>query len=432
MSQSLQCWFRSVEECKNHRRKKIQTNPRYSSFCQTHFTVGDTEQFETHRNHSHLSFNLLKVPKSNIFSQFGVNLDCEKYKNIDAISVYNTFSYIFHKFKKGIFIRIQNNKLKTFLPFSKFNFINEWANRISYSKKYKNPDDFFGTISELNGYNYNPRYTNKFKEKWYANNSLIRYEFPISEGDSGACQMYHMLETLCSERKLPDMEFFINRRDFPLLRKNGTEPYTKIFGNNHELVSHKYEKYCPILSMVENTNYDDISIPTWEDWSRVCNQEDGIYFPKTERNFSYDFSSIKWEDKKPIAIFRGGCTGEGTTINNNIRLKASFLSWYHRNDEEILLDAGITKWNIRPKIGKNGILEIIDYRDLQFSLKNEISPLEQSKHKYILHLSGHVEAFRLSLELQMGSVILLPNCNINYGFKNFSARTNITFHLMKI
>ena len=66
-----------------------------SYYNQTIFTAGDVDQFL-----SKLSF-----------------------KNDEII---NTFHYIYHKFKKGIFIHIIDNKLHTFLPFSKFNYINEW------------------------------------------------------------------------------------------------------------------------------------------------------------------------------------------------------------------------------------------------------------------------------------------------------------------
>ena len=280
-------------------------------------------------------------------------------------------------------------------------------------------DNFFEYVSELWGYRYNKKRVNQFRENWYSNNGLIRYEFPIAEGDSGVCQIHHMLKTLCEKRKIPDMEFFINRRDFPLLKKNNTEPYTDIFGKNQPLLSHNYEKYTPIFSMVEHKDFCDISIPTWEDWSRVSNQENNLFFPKPYKNFKHDFSSIKWKDKKPIAIFRGASTGMGTTLDDNTRLYASYLSWKHREDKDILLDAGITKWNVRPRVGKNGILKTVDYTKLPFSLKEELSPLEQSKYKYILHISGHVESFRLALEFQMGSVILMVQCKHKLWFQKF-------------
>ena len=73
-----------------------------------------------------------------------------------------------------------------------------------------------------------------------------------NEGDTNVGTVKNMLETLCATRKVPDIEFFMNRRDFPILTRNGTEPYHGIWGENTPLVSHNIPKYLPILSMCKN------------------------------------------------------------------------------------------------------------------------------------------------------------------------------------
>ena len=85
------------DECINHAKYKPQPdqeNNRYKNFNQTIYTAGDVDQF------------MSKL----------------KYTNQDII---NTFNYIYHKFKKGIFVHIKNNKLLSFIPFSKCNYVNE-------------------------------------------------------------------------------------------------------------------------------------------------------------------------------------------------------------------------------------------------------------------------------------------------------------------
>ena len=111
-------------------------------------------------------------------------------------------------------------------------------------------------------------------------------------------------------------------------------------------------------------------------------------------DFNFDFST-PWNDKKEIAIFRGSSTGQ----IDNIRIKACLLS--KKTD---LLDAGITKWNCRPRIeiSKSPYLQLINKHNLK--LTNFLSPEDQSKYKYVLNIPGHVCAYRLSLELSMGSV----------------------------
>ncbi len=43
------------------------------------------------------------------------------------------------------------------------------------------------------------------------------------------CELRHMLDTLCAEREVPDVEFFLNKRDFPMLKADLTEPYDFLY-----------------------------------------------------------------------------------------------------------------------------------------------------------------------------------------------------------
>jgi hypothetical protein len=52
---------------------------------------------------------------------------------------------------------------------------------------------------------------------------------------------------------------------------------------------------------------------------------DSSFYPVLLENsseYNEESANIKWEDKKPIAVFRGSSTGCGVTINTNQRLKA--------------------------------------------------------------------------------------------------------------
>ena len=64
-----------------------------------------------------------------------------EWKTIESIqdSTYkDTFKYIFHKFKKGIYVRIHDNQLIHYLPFNNENFVNEWNHLIKVdTTKYK-------------------------------------------------------------------------------------------------------------------------------------------------------------------------------------------------------------------------------------------------------------------------------------------------------
>ena len=417
-------YYDNKEDCNRSTEVNEQTNPRYKGFNQTHFTAGDESQFQQYRFPMPMSNKDIDLER-NIFNDIDIPI-WEKNQNISSESTLDTFRYIFNKIKKGIFVKIVNNKLKVFLPFSKANFINEWSHNIKADPKYrqycppkisnfnipeeqKNLYGFLNYISTLENRPFFPNRINSNTEEWFGNNCILRFEQPLSEGEHNVSNVKNMLEELCETREVPDIELFINRRDFPIMTKDGTEPYNHLWNSlNQPLVSHNYEKYVPILSYSTTERYADYKYPTWDDWGRIKNKE-GIWFDSSCNSYDHDFTT-PWEEKIPTAIFRGATTGCGTTIETNPRLKVSYISVQTPPDENGIpyLDAGITKWNIRTrKIQDEEYLQTINKNELPFNLVSFKSPSEQSKYKYIIHIQGHVSAFRLSLELSMGSVILL-------------------------
>ena len=129
-------YFMNIQDCKQSKFEDEQTNPRYRDFKQTHFTAGDEEQFQHYRYAVNLPYNETEIDlDQNLFVNTQLPI-WEKNQNITAESTLDTFRYIFNKFKKGIFIKIVNNQLKVFLPFSKSHFINEWSHNIKVDPKF--------------------------------------------------------------------------------------------------------------------------------------------------------------------------------------------------------------------------------------------------------------------------------------------------------
>jgi len=418
--------FLSCEEVKNT--KEVNTNPRYKNknFNQTQFTAGDTEQFDNFRSKTNGDDPYKKIDlANNLYKDYKPeNIDWVKYKDLDIKSVDNTFNYLFYKFKKAIFVKIQDNELKVFLPFSNVNFINEWGNTLKAPEGFKNIIDHIIDLNTKQGY-YTPRNKiNSLPHKWYGNNCLIRTEYPTGEGDSGIPNIMDMLKTLCKDRVIPDIEFFINRRDFPLITKDGTEPYYHMYDGFIPLKSHNYTKYSPVLSMVTTDKNSDIPIPTFEDWARVVSETDNQFFREPCSSYRDTFDT-PWDNKKDIAVWRGASTGCGTTVDTNTRLKVSYLSVL--NPDKI--NAGIVKWNTRPRKQKNipylDTIELkgqrnqkyMEYKNVVISQVDRMSPTEQSTYKYLIHVDGHVSAFRLSYEMKMGCVLLLAESQYRMWFK---------------
>lgn len=398
-------YYNSADECRADATNYVNSNKRYFNFCQTLFHAGDIEQFENYsvpdKKESRDNLDKLKEIDIEKYREFYEKYDYSLYKDISSVEMYNTFQYIFYKFKKGIYVKIENNYLKVFLPFSNANYINEWSDRISIDGDI---EKFFKKVSELEGRTFKPKKINYVKKHWYANNFLIRSEYPINEGDTGVCQYRYILEEICKEYRVPDVEFFINRRDFPILKKDLTEPYEDIYDStNFPIKTFLYEKYLPIFSMTGNERYSDLLFPTHDDISRISKDK---YFNKDCKDYSIDESirDLPLEEKIPKAVFRGSSTGKGISIDTNPRLKiASMQKKYSR-----YLDVGITKWNCRPrKIMGQKNLQYIDKDNLPFDIVDKLDYSEQMKYRYIVHIEGHTESYRLSTELNMGSVILM-------------------------
>jgi hypothetical protein len=391
---------------------KIPTNKRYPFFRQIHFTAGDYDQFFQFWDRSSPSS---PPPTPTHYGHVHPNTRLAIYKDITAKDVYHTFEYIFNKFKKGIFMKITDSVPKVFLPFSKVGYKNEWSSVIKINPGYyKGVVDMMAYIAKQEGLDFIEGRVHKDTRSWYGNNGLVRLEYPIAEGDSGVNMLRDMFLTLAAERKIPSCELFVNKRDFPILRKDGKEPYDSFFGQNTPLRSFAGRSFAPILGMTTTDHHADIPIPTWEDWSRVSYLHDKKLFAKYFRTYPHpDEFNGAWESRRATAVFRGASTGLGTTTDTNPRLFFSALSMQGRKDTDgiAFLDVGITRWNLRPrKHPDQPFLETIRVEDLGIPLVETQTPVEQARYKYVLHLPGHSAAYRLSLELMSGSVVLLYPC----------------------
>lgn len=399
----------TVEECKNYINQKIIPNSRYQRIEQD--TAGDIDQFNASRMREDLKSKPEPSFTSNLFENKRVippNKIWHKNRNLDSRAVANTFKYIFYKFKKGIFIRIADNKLQTFLPFENAHYKNEFGHILKVDPKYGSVQDFLDHVSKLLGYRSSRQNIKPFDE-WVANNSLVRYELEQDTSVAAASgnnkiTLLDMFRTLCEEREVPDIEFFINRRDYPQMKVDDTEPYNHIWGTKHQpLVSHRYDKYAPILSGSSTKMHADIPFPTYEDWARATYQKTGLVFPNACREYP-DIKPTPWGKKIEKAVFRGATTGSGVTADTNQRLKALEMGGKNKG----LLDVGITKWNLRPrKLEGSAYLQTIERGKGNYNKANRLNLQDQSQYKYILTLEGHVAAYRLSYELSSGSVVLL-------------------------
>jgi hypothetical protein len=216
--------------------------------------------------------------------------------------------------------------------------------------------------------------------------------------------MKNMFEVLCETygTEIPDIDLFVNRRDFPIRKLDRTEPYHHLWDSRTQpLVSYAYDEYAPILSSCTASGFADLTIPTMDDWARVLGNR-GIHFASSKRTMTIrDVFGTPWNRKKELAVFRGTSTGIGVTPETNVRLRLVTQFQNHP-----YCNVGLTAFNTRPR-KISGEPKIQFPRTDWVPLSNAMSMEEQSTYKYIIHVPGHVQAYRLSIELATGSVVLL-------------------------
>ena len=402
-----QDFFSTKEECCVHKRKWVQTNPKFPTFDQTIYHAGDEEDFQKYGLLPFRMFFMKKNDVEGICLQNHLPPLFKLYKNIDYDSVYNTFFYLFYKFKKSIFVAIQNNKLAVFLPFSNAKYKNTWAKQTYFSKEEKvllekgiKSDGIREFMRK------NPAQKQKInydRSAWVANNCFFRNEYPPYEGELVNSLYKNMLEELLADRRIPDVAFFINPRDFPLLTKNYTEPYEHLYDSDKIKIEKEYQfkKMAPIFSKSIRDTNADILLPTSDDW--IIASQSFFLDECSDAYHTREKLHLSWKTKKNICIFRGSGTGCGTTFQTNPRLRAAQLSSLHPD----ILDARITDWNARMKKYKGKPIDVIRPDELGLTLGDKITNVDKSMYKYILNIEGHVAAFRLSYELSMNSVVLL-------------------------
>ena len=433
--------YNSKNECLKYSEKygkEFQTNPRFNKFDQTYFNAGDFKDinkygllpvryFYSMNNNTDIDIKNTDKDKDIKNSDIDIKNIFKLYKKIDYTSIRNTFDYMFNKFKKGVFVIIHDNKLVLFLPFSNAFYKNNWIKQTYFSEEdkrllesdniHKIKDKLNDNIIKFIKKHHIKNKINFNRNQWYANNCIFRNEYPSYEGELNINIIKDMIETLLKERTIPNVEFFLNDRDFPILKKDYTEPYNHLFDSDKVKIEKEYQfkKMCPIFSKSATDKYADILMPTNDDWIMASNKYFSSGCSNSYHKTSWDKINTTWDTKKSICIFRGSATGCGITLETNMRLKAADLSL----DYPDLLDAAITNWKARMRKYEKMPIDIIDTTQFRFKLaSSEMDNITKSNYKYILNIDGYVSAFRLSSELSMNSLVLLVKSDYKLWFSH--------------
>ena len=204
-------------------------------------------------------------------------------------------------------------------------------------------------------------------------------------------------DNVLSGLQLPNGVFILNLTDAIILTTDGTEPFPTVT-RSLPLGDYNFNEYLPIMSMSGANGYRDIPIPNYDDIAITYN---------TTLLTEFDKFKTGWEAKKIVkAVFRGGPSGCGYTAETNMRIKL-VLTKFIKLDMKYLDVALI---GIGDTIDSNAIkfdpIHGLGMLNTGIPPGNRISMLEQSNYKYIIHIDGNVNAYRLLTTMRTGSLIL--------------------------
>ena len=398
--------YNSKEACEKN--SNINLNPKYKTFKQFVFTCGDKEDLKN---------KLIKPRKKSLEKQVNLSNQINKYNILELanytkklfvdyplykhISQENSFrtslKYLFFKIKFGIYVQIKSNKLTMFIPFNNQNFKNNWSHLIELGES-----KTWNTYNRDKAKDFDSKYINweKNHTKWEIDNCVLDNRANRNYKLINASYYISMFNETLKSRKINDVEFFINHRDFPVLKNNYTQPYYHLYNDESIPLEKKYQskQFSPIISMSSRIGYMDIMLPTVDDWE-IANQS--IHHGMCRDQYINFESKIEtnWDKKIDKVMFRGATTDCGYNSQTSARYLVHKLSQMKEIPE---LDAGITKiWFNDIKLADMPL-----HYPEKINVVEPIPFVKMSQYKYILNIDGSVTAFRISAELAFGSVIL--------------------------
>jgi len=222
----------------------------------------------------------------------------------------------------------------------------------------------------------------------------------IKEGASVSTEY----ETFVANMVLPAGVYVLNLTDAIIVNKNGVEPFPVFRGNNPHLPEPFYSaNFLPVFSLSGSTNYYDIPIPNYDD----------VSYSLGLAKYNISQFTTDWS-KKTIekAVFRGGPSGCGYTAETNQRLH---LTTFSQNPD---LDVGIV--SEKGTIDSNSIrfdpIHGLGMMNTGIRSVPRLNYVEQSKYKYIIHVDGNVNAYRLLSVMATGSLVLRVKSNFTSWF----------------
>jgi hypothetical protein len=290
----------------------------------------------------------------------------------------------------GILVSIRRGKVTIFAPFANASYTNTWSDRLVFS--HGSIPNYVRTKALTTRQpleNWLP------PEQWWINGGIVCNVMPPGVWGTAHCaELLDMLDAACATAAQPDCDFFINKRDYPQLRRDGSEPYARFTGTSM-LTREVYTAYAPVLSFYGGSEFADCVMPLTEDWKR-CTKATPADNHKP------------WEDALPVAIWRGTATGSGVHPHTNVRLRL-VAHCVTRSD---LYNVALVGYNNRDKVmpieGNRILVHFLEEPERSAAPLAPYMDLAKQcqAHKYVIYADGHCAANRYGALMESHRVII--------------------------
>jgi hypothetical protein len=309
--------------------------------------------------------------------------------NVD--STLNTLRYMFFHMRCGILVSIRAGSLFMFAPFANAHYTNTWSDRVRFEAG--SADEYAVRKSRITR---KPREDWLPLPSWWMNGGIVCNVMPADVWGNAHCDaLVDMITATCAAHFIPDCDFFINKRDYPQLRKDRGEPYQRFVGSA-TLARERYTHHAAVFSFYTGSDYSDVAMPLTEDWKLVSGE---VEKPT---------DIALWEKTATTACFRGSATGNGVTPETNVRIRLVLHSIAHPD----IVDAKFGSYNLRDKVvaatGDCITVGCLDAAALRLPpLAPWLSLAEQvQRFRYLLYADGHCAANRYGALMKTRRVIL--------------------------
>ena len=293
-------------------------------------------------------------------------------------ALYGLFLDIFVKHREGVFVSIRDNRMTHWVPFFNLEYVKNLSN-VDFSKVPKG------------------RRVPGKKSDWLVEWCYIVDKYRRTE--VGMAEYYDMIVEACRRGKLEDVDFFINMKRSPIMKSD----------ESTRVVKEARDKFgIFVLSGTTMEGYDDVAIPTPEEWSFVTK---GVY-PLTCGNPGGDKYEKRWSKKKNEVVYRDTVSGCYSTepLSEFMLSRVELVKLLRKYKDGV--DAalqGVAKPTLRKRgigRGKEGAYlwpSVIDVHEGDSAVKGltevEYDPmLYNTKYRWILKRSGNEKEQREVME----------------------------------